>query len=224
MRSIGTYEYPDVTTTEALELIKMFQTTLGGKASNMESFAKAIGHSTANSGGFRHKLSDLRKYGLIEGRSDIQLTPLAHKILFPMNEQEKEEALKDMVFNMPLWRALYEKLGNRTPAEDFNVILLDITHAERGVIETEKARISKLYIDAVSKIRSEGVPMQTQTTQQMQNKSAIQQTQKGSVSFTAYDINLTLPESVSNLELIKSAIENRIKELQREGKKETKSD
>lgn len=228
MRKIGTYEYPELKATEVLEVIQTFQDKLGGKASTIDTFAQSIGHSTSKSGGFQHKLSDLRRYGLIEGRSDIKLTPLAHKILFPINPQDKENALTEMVFNVPLWKALKERLGSRSPSEDFGVILLDITHAGNDVIAQEKARISKLYIDAASKIKTGDVSMNPNvspmlnTTQQrgmMQPlNTAQQQISNDVVVFMVDKINLSLPESITNLELIKMAVENRIKEL-REGEK-----
>jgi hypothetical protein len=69
-------------------------------------------------------------------------------------------------------------------------------------------------------------PAQTayaQSTSPQQSRGFQQQTQEGLITFIADRINLSLPENVTNLELIKTAVENRIKELKEpEGKKGSK--
>ena len=151
MSKLGSYSYPDRKITPILESVRLIGDKLKGNSASIDIIASTLGYKSANNGAFQHTLNDLRKYGLIEGRGkELKLTELAHKILVP---HKGEDAMKEMIFHVPLWREIHEKFGN-TPS-DFSIALQKITGINRLEADAVKETISNLYIDAVSKISNE---------------------------------------------------------------------
>lgn len=79
-----------------------------------ETFATAIGGSTANSGAFLLKLASLRDYGLIERSPDIKYSQLAKEIIAPQSDDlvEKNKKLQIAFANCPVFNGLYERIKN----------------------------------------------------------------------------------------------------------------
>ena len=229
MRKLGIYSCPDIKATEALEIAKMYKERLGGKSTSLQAFAQAIGHSTSNSGGFIHKLSDLKTYGLVEGRGqNLELSQLAIRILMPIGD-DKEKALRDMVFNIPLWKALYQKLDGKSPSGDsFMFLLLEITKAKQDEIYPIQARISKLYIDAMSLIKDSGDAMPSQQATQLlegekigMDINPLKDSSTDRLTFTAEGIVLKVRNDEQHLEKARAFIDLWMPE--KEGKKKKES-
>ena len=74
-------EYPRyISVTEAIEVAKKLVSTFKGSTITKDALANALQHSNASSGTFLVKLSDLKKYGLIEGRGEVfYTTDIAYK-------------------------------------------------------------------------------------------------------------------------------------------------
>ena len=203
MSRIGDYEYPDVRASDILEMIQLFREKLSGVAKNVDALASALGHQTANSGPFRMKMAYLNKYGLIEGRGEIRLTPLAQKIIAPADNREKNEALKEMVFRIPLWKELYNRLNGNMPSSDFYIILQNITGIDRITAQNEAERISKLYVDAITKItieRDAMLPNQSTTMSQTPSMSNM-------IEVRAGDVYLKLPKTDESIDVIKNVLD-----------------
>ncbi len=223
MGKIGNYEYPDVKFSDAIDLIKVFKDKLGGEASTIGVLATAWGHQTANSGAFLKKLSDVRKYGLIEGRGEgLKLSDSAQKILLYENENERDEAIRSCVFRVSLWKDIHQKLNGKGVSNDFYILLKNLTGIDRLKAEKEAGIISKLYIDAVSKIRVGADMNAPHVPSGSRDSTKMSIAEEGIVNFNVGKINLSLPENVTSLELIKMAIENRIKELGKKDKDKKK--
>lgn len=147
MGKLGSYAYPERKIDDVLEAIRSIRDKLKGNMASIDTIAVALGYKGANNGAFQHKLNDLRKYGLIEGRGkDMGLSDLAKRILV----QKDLKDIREMVFHMPLWKGLYDKFGANPT--DFSTALKSVTGADILEIDAVKDTVSKLYIDAVSKI------------------------------------------------------------------------
>ena len=212
MGKIGEYEYPELKVSDALKLIRVFKEKAGGVAKNLDVLAAAWGHKTARSGTFQFKLSSLRKYGLIEGRGEVKLSSLAQRILLPKNEKERDEAIKEMIFNIPLWREIYNRLGGKEPQSDFYITLQNITGVDRVTAEREAEKISKLYKDAISKIKSVEV-MPT-----MPLPPVTKPTPYDAIELKAGEFYLRLPISKSSIEIAKKALESIEREIEKKSK------
>ena len=225
-----TIEYPVyVKVSDALEMVKKIVKQFRNDSIEIEALATCIGSSNAKSGTFLRKLADLKRYGLIEGRgANLGATELAKRIATHTTETERNQAITEMIFNIPIFKSLYDVFqSNTAPSEnDVFMQLINITKMDRAELQPISAEIRKFYIDAMQYINVS--EMANQSTYKMMMASPSQQgipnkpqiTQEGISTFITDKINLNLPETIPNLELIKTAVENRIKEL-KEGKKET---
>jgi hypothetical protein len=191
-----------------LESIRLIGDKLRGNSASIVVIASTLGYKSANNGAFQHKLNDIRKYGLIDGRGkEIKLSELAQKILAP-SRGEEAEAMKEMVFKVPLWKDIYDKFG-KNPS-DFSIALQKITGVNRLEAEAVKGDISKLYIDAVSKISSDGSntnsdnmldkALQTDGTKVGLEFNPFDKTDKEFVSFSTEGISLKIIKDKAHLE------------------------
>lgn len=214
-----------VTISDAIDISKKLITFKGGDITK-EALASTLGHKNIKSGTFSRKVADLKKYGLLEGRGDAyRATDLANKIAFAPTENERNEAVLEMINNIDIIKKLAEVLPHDAaiPENEIRTKLINITKERPDKLQPIMAIVSKLYKDAVPYIGV--IPMATgqsgySASQQSTQNRPQQPTQEGTILFVADKINLSLTETIPNLELIKTAIENRIKDLrQMEGKK-----
>ena len=152
MAKINNSDYPELSFTEAVRMLKQFHEKLSGKASSFSSLANAF-DSSEKSGWFKVKVGDLRKYGLIEGRGEFKISDIGQDILFYNKKEEQQEAIKKVLNNIDLFKSIYERVGKDVQdISTFKAILGDITHAEKSVIQNKAEQIRNIYIDLVSNI------------------------------------------------------------------------
>jgi hypothetical protein len=220
MGKIGNFEYPELKVDDAIKSVKIFKEKLNGTTNSLDALAGLWGHKSSKSGTFLTKLADLRKYGLITGRGELKLTSLAEAIIYPQNESELSKNLKEMIFNVELWRTLYERLGGKMPTQDFWIILQEVAGIDRGTAQKEAEKISKLYVDTITKLKVERVTMPTTMgeiplagvpTQEM-------------IELKSGDIYMRLPKSKSNIDLVISALNNLKSKLIEEKAKKTETE
>lgn len=214
MTKIGSYYYPSRKIAPILESIRVIGDKLRGNSASLEVVASTLGYKSSNNGAFQHTLADIRRYGLIDGRGkEIKLSELAQKILAP-NRGEEAGAIKEMVFHMPLWKEIYDKFG-KNPI-DFSVALQKITGINRLEADAVKDDISKLYIDAVSKISNERSPessdnmvdkmLQTEGAEMGIDLNPFNKDDKGAISFSVEGISLKIKNDKEHLQTAQSFI------------------
>ncbi len=153
MAKIGNYEYPEIPVEEALESSKKIEQQFQGNPAGMSAVANALGYANERSGTFLAKLANLRRYGLIEGRGQLKVTEIGKKILFPVAGEDQNEPYTQILEKVPLFKELYSFYGSRVPnSEEFVSALLNITKAERTLIQAESEKIRKLYLALTSRI------------------------------------------------------------------------
>ena len=235
MGKIGTWDYPDLKVENALQIIETIAVQFNGKVSNLDAFAQALGHDSSNSGAFFYKIADLRKYGLITSRGNIELTPLGERIAHPNNPQERQEAIKEIVNNITFFKKLYEVLGNKSADINLHIILQDKFQIDRKDAQDNAPKIRNIYnkiLPYLSKGEMEqdkGAENmnQTQYTQNASSTQTVKPTANLSQPFS-YDLypNEDEPQKVViQFTLSKrhfGMAENIIKDLQSEYEKKTK--
>lgn len=222
MEKIGSYQYPNTRVVGAIDAVRAFKDKLKGVASNKNALASALGYKSANNGAFTHKMMDLRKYGLIDGRgSETRLSELAKKVLAPHNKREEGEALKEMIFNIPLWKDIYDKYGVNLPS-DFGSALQNITNADRLEVDALKDQVSKLYIDAVSNIGSVNSSIKDDNLEQHTEHIQMPQADLDKIRLDAGDVHLTYPLDVESIDLIKNSLDYLRTKIQKEQKEKAK--
>jgi hypothetical protein len=115
-RVSGESRYPNFD----LENCLVFARTIkeqGGNACTAEQLGALLGYKNVRGGGFISRVAAAKLYGLIstvDGR--YRITPLAETILYPVTGTDRQQALRDAFFSVPLYRAIYEEFrGTRLP-------------------------------------------------------------------------------------------------------------
>jgi len=145
MGKIGNYEVPDVKFQTILKATETLVETLNGSISDEKTFIEALGHSSRN-GTYLQKVSDMRKYKLLSSRG-ITATDLAKKIIRPLSQNEKKEAMNKSIESVELWRELFKRMGRKELEEEkFRLQLSEIT-GDREKAYKQAGNILSLYKD-----------------------------------------------------------------------------
>jgi hypothetical protein len=104
------------------------------------------------------KVAAMRDFGLIEGRGELRVSPLAQRVLHPANTAEGQEARAEAFQRVDLLRQLYARFEGEVP-DDMSMLvgLEEITRASRDEIVRRAPLIQKHLTDA---IRVLGRPVQ----------------------------------------------------------------
>ena len=155
---LGNYTIPDMRLFpkifDAMKLV--YETYRFEEASNEDALAQLLGHKSANSGAWLSKRADMRLYGLLEPRA-LKITPLAEKLTYG-TEQEKREATKKAVLNIPLWKELNNRFGVELPDSNFWVQLQQITGVDSLEAQKYADFVRKSYLGDISHIELEIEP------------------------------------------------------------------
>lgn len=152
MPKIGKYDYPFFGPRIVIESIDKIRDS---KVSTISGVADALGHKTQKSGGFLMKMASMNKYyGVVSRRGDaMEFTSLGKRIAYPADENEREEAISEMVLRVPLFRDLYERLGEVFDRDKFFVHLGELAGVDRDVATAESSKIRNLYEEALPYLR-----------------------------------------------------------------------
>jgi hypothetical protein len=218
MGKIGSFEYPDLNVSEAIRITETLVKDFQSKATDLDNFAKAIGHKTYNSGAFYNKLADMRKYGLMDKR-EVEATPLAEIIAHPKDNAERQEAINKMISNIALFERLKERLKTKNPAlEQFKTQLIEVSQdRNKGSKEAEKIR--KIYIEALSHTNEN-----VETSKDNRGSSQRNPRQKGNlgedmINANIEDVYIEMPRTLEAVEIAKQMInilETKIKSSKKE--------
>jgi len=147
MAKLGTYTYPDIRFSDAVEIaariLNKFRGTVGVKG-----LAWELGMAE-NSGTLFAKVAALRDFGLVEGRGELRVSDLCRRILHPANPEEGRGARIQAFERVDLLRTLYERFEGEVPDDSSMLIALEeITKAPREEIVRRFALLQKHMRDA----------------------------------------------------------------------------
>lgn len=210
MAIIGSYNYPD---TQFKTLLKAVETLVlkfpNGECQDEKNFADAIGHKNPKSGGYLRKISDLRKYRLIE-KSGLKATENAKLIVKPLHEGERDTAINDVIMGIGLWRELYSRINKNIPSiEDFKIQLSEIT-SDRDKSLANGESIRNLYIDmlksykdiAIKKDESKGSKKDEIGYGEVEDEKV----PETFIKLSSGETNITLPKTAGNIGILVSAL------------------
>lgn len=206
MGKLGTFEYPELKIEEAVKVAEILVNDFHKQVNDVNEFASRLGHKSANSGTFLAKMSDVRRFGLMDKR-EYRATKRAEILANPVGN-EKQQAVKEMILEIPLFEKLNSRLKTKSPTpEQFRTQLIEVTgDREKGSKETEKIR--KIYIDAISHIKegaNQGDYFPSGESMDMQNP---QVTSEDIIMFRCGKTNLTLDKNDSNIDVLISVLQN----------------
>src|SRR5437868_2669729 len=118
MAKLGSGEYPELTFSQALSTVEGIKKD---SIRTIDGLSKLLGHESTKSGPFTQKVAALNKfYGLVEQvRTDISLTPLGSRIAYPVSDSDREEACRESISRIGLFRDLFTTLGTNFSPNDF---------------------------------------------------------------------------------------------------------
>jgi len=101
--------YPSLSLEDALALVSKVRDGLGGGEVTRDQISPVIGHEKLT-GPAASKIAALAHYGLLDkGKGTYRVSALATRILTPISEQEKNEALQEAALRPTLFAKVYEK-------------------------------------------------------------------------------------------------------------------
>jgi hypothetical protein len=136
----------DITTLEMIVNIIYHHFDKELTKSEHDSLARMLGHNSSNSGAFNTKLADLRKYGLLEGQGEKQLTSVAEDLV-----KSRKTGLEEILNNIPLLQKAYEEFNGQIPSEDEWSVFVD-GEIDSKSDELDTDRIRKQYISLVGQL------------------------------------------------------------------------
>jgi hypothetical protein len=147
---VGNYTIPDVHLFPALveATKKMYEAYPNEDINDMKALAVLLDHKSPRSGTFLAKMTFLRAYGLIEGRGAVKVSEIGKKITFGTDE-EKSEAIKKAILNIPLWSDLYAKFGVNLPSDNFWAQLSKIAVVEAPEAQRVAEQVRKAYLEDI---------------------------------------------------------------------------
>jgi hypothetical protein len=96
------------------------------------------------------KVAAMRDFGLIEGRGELRISPLAQRVLHPATPEEGRAARAEAFQRVDLLRQLYGRFDGEVP-DDMSMLvgLEEITRASRDEIVRRAPLIQKHLTDAI---------------------------------------------------------------------------
>lgn len=111
--------YPRLALSRAVELVERLYKGAHQSRVDADTAARVIGYSNSSSGAAAVAIGALRQYGLVDGlRGDVQVSDVAMRILQPMSEEEKSEALREAARNPETFAQLLSQFGGELPQSD----------------------------------------------------------------------------------------------------------
>jgi hypothetical protein len=149
MGKLGSFSYPEISLEEAIGIVKAVATRMKGQVSR-RGVAVALNQSEA-SGWLSHKLAALHDFGLVEGRGEGRLTPLAQRLAFPTDDREMARAKGEAYRNVALFRLLEGRFQGEAPDQAaLTVALEEITESPRHQVVKKVGLIRSHLADAAA--------------------------------------------------------------------------
>ena len=100
--------YPIFSIKEIVDFINEI-VKIGGKRVSINTIASVLGFSVKTNS-FRAKISTAKQFGLIRGSNGaVELTELAKRIVYPVNELDTRRAIVESFLSAPLYRKIVER-------------------------------------------------------------------------------------------------------------------
>ena len=158
MGKLGAFSYPEISLDEAIGIVAIVATRLKGRVSR-RGLALVLNQSEL-SGWLSHKLAALRDFGLVEGRGEGQLTPLAQRLAFPTDEEEAKRAKSEAYGKVALFRTLEGRFHREVPDPAALTLALEqLTETPRFKVMKRVGLIRKHLADAAT-VRGRPSPAQ----------------------------------------------------------------
>lgn len=170
---------------------------------NSEAIAATLDY-TRRSNPFYAHLNDFISFGLLEGegRSGYRVTELGKKAI-QQDSVRRQEALEELIRNIPLWDRLLNEYGTKVDKATFSQRLAAITGAEPAEIQKRAEKIRRAYLDDIEYIKpteaSARLPASQQGSSSRQESFtiAISREAAGYILFPEYHTSIEIKDDIS---------------------------
>jgi len=116
VRAAGENRYPNYDLNACIALAKKVKDE-GYNDCTPEQLGALLGYRNTNGGGFATRVANARMFGLVETiQGRYRITSRAETILYPTKESERQQAMVDAFFSVPMYKRVYEMhKGQRLP-------------------------------------------------------------------------------------------------------------
>ncbi len=124
----------------------------GGGAATSDHLAAYLGYKSAANGAYINRVAAAKLFGLIEGPPGrIVITPLAQKILMPIQATDQREALVAAFMRVPLYTAVYNEYHGKELPPEFG-----LKNALRTMFGVTPRRIDQAYRALINSAETAG--------------------------------------------------------------------
>lgn len=111
--------YPRIDLSRAVSLVERLYDGAHQSKVDADSAAQVIGYTNSGSGAAAVALGALRQYGLVDGlRGDLSVSDLAMRIMQPMRDEERIEALHEAANKPEIFSSILEQFEGGLPKAD----------------------------------------------------------------------------------------------------------
>jgi len=111
--------YPRVALVKTVDLVERLYKGAHQSRVDVDTAARVIGYSSSSSGAAAGAIGALRQFGLVDGlRGDLQVSDLAMRIIQPMNEAERNDALREAAARPEIFAVILSQFGGELPRSD----------------------------------------------------------------------------------------------------------
>ena len=210
MAKLGEYEFPEIGLSESIELGKKIVREFAGEVSR-QGLARSLDMSQRG-GAFSARLNALRLWGVGTGRSRVRVTQDGLRAVTPLSATEGHRARMTLARNVLLFVDVSIRLGDEPYGiEHLGVLLEELSGAGRVNVARRLTMIDRIFTEVRSYISLDD---SSNSTEQSQNTSPISTYEKtmsnnwddyppqpkSLIELHLPDGNLSLPETVGNLD------------------------
>lgn len=150
---IGNFKVPEI----RLELLvntvlkKIYETVKTDQIQSKD-LSKLLGYKYGTEVSLFKKINSMIAYGILEGRGIYSITKLGEGLLFPESPEIAQNLKSEAIFNVELWRKLFEKNRKAPPKDGLWVQLRNITEIDPATAKKLENRIYTWYMEDISNI------------------------------------------------------------------------
>lgn len=222
---VGNYTIPNMRLVPKLvgATKTIYETYSSEEISDMNAVAQLLGHKSARSGTFLQKMTFLRAYGLIEGRGAVRVSEVGKKITYG-TDQEKAEAIKKAILNIPLWKELFARYSIDLPKDNFWAVLSKITGLEPPRAQIVADYVQKAYLDDTRYIKVEKKPEEEPKVMEAREEAMVPFSSKEYTKIETEDFTVYLKRDPDSFEMFESFdFKSYLEKLKGKMQKENKS-
>lgn len=140
-------DYPLMNLESALEVAKVVDEMKGH--ATREDIEKGLGKK---GGGLSKRIAATRKWGLVTGVGEMELTEMAKKILHPLDDKEGLQARKEAFFSVSIFNEVHDTYGWKLPREDLLINFL----TRKGIPKEEAITLTNIIFSSKTLFEGEG--------------------------------------------------------------------